>query len=359
MSLSETRHTFSQLRYAIPFNEFLIRWCQVINSPFKWVGGKSRLRKSIIPLIPPHKCYVEPFGGAGWVLFGKPPSPIEVLNDIDEELINFFRVVKHDPKSLIESFDLELVSRSEFQRLALTDPHTLSNAERAHRFYYLIMAGWGGEARYPRFQTSTSDGGHGNRLIGALKSLRQRVEPVHDRLKTVIIENLDWTECVERYDRLGTFMYFDPPYPGNGANYKYNMRSMAEHSAIAERLRHVQCQWMLSSYNTQDIRELYRDYNIVPIQSASGMRSSESDAKAHGRKRTMNKEVLVLNYTPSNNYDASSSEVPQYISDQGALFEDSLNHTYSTPTAVQPVVAHPQVQAASLPDRCPTGTSPA
>ena len=62
----------------------------MINSPFKWVGGKSRLRKFIIPLIPEHQCYVEPFGGAAWVLFGKSPSRIEVLNDIDEELINFF-----------------------------------------------------------------------------------------------------------------------------------------------------------------------------------------------------------------------------------------------------------------------------
>ena len=173
----------------------------MINSPFKWVGGKSRLRKAIIPLIPAHQCYVEPFGGAAWVLFGKPPSPIEVLNDIDEELINFFRVVKRQPEELIKSFDLDLVSRGEFQRLADIEPRSLSEVERAHRFYYLIMAGWGGEARYPRFQTSTSDGGHGNRLIGALKTLRRRIEPVHNRLKTVIIENLDWSECIDRYDR--------------------------------------------------------------------------------------------------------------------------------------------------------------
>ena len=120
----------------------------MINSPFKWVGGKSRLRKSIIPLIPDHECYVEPFGGAAWVLFGKTPSRVEVLNDIDEELINFFRVVRHQPEDLIKSFDLELVSRSEFRRLGDTEPLSLSEVERAHRFYYLIMAGWGGEARY-------------------------------------------------------------------------------------------------------------------------------------------------------------------------------------------------------------------
>ena len=270
----------------------------MINSPFKWVGGKSRLRKFIVPLIPAHQCYIEPFGGAAWVLFGKPPSPVEVLNDIDEELINFFRVVRRQPEELIKSFELELVSRSEFRRLADAEPQLMSEVERAHRFYYLIMAGWGGEARYPRFQSSTSDGGHGNRLIGALKTLRKRIEPVHDRLKTVIIENLDWNECIDRYDRPTSFIYLDPPYPGNGANYKHNMRLMAEHSAIADRLDSVQGKWMLSSYDTPEVRANFRDYNIVPIQSASGMRAAESEAEAHGRKRTLNKEILVLNYEP-------------------------------------------------------------
>ena len=276
-----------------------IRKRRMINSPIKWVGGKSRLRKSIIPLIPPHKCYVEPFGGAAWVLFGKTPSPIEVLNDIDEELINFFRVVKYSPEKLVESFDLELVSRSEFQRLADTDPQSLSNIERAHRFYYLIMAGWGGEARYPRFQTSVSDGGHGNRLVGALKNLRKRVEPVHERLSTVIIENLDWRDCIDKYDRPGSFIYLDPPYPGNSANYKHNMRSMKEHAAIAERLSAVQSKWMLSSYDSEDVRTLFRGYNIIPIQSASGMRSSVSEARLSGRRNTLNREVVALNYDPT------------------------------------------------------------
>lgn len=270
----------------------------MINSPFKWVGGKSRLRKSIIPLIPEHQCYVEPFGGAAWVLFGKSPSAVEVLNDIDEELINFFRVVKGRPEDLIESFDLELVSRSEFRRMADTDPSDLSEVERAHRFYYLIMAGWGGEARYPRFQSSASDGGHGNRLIGALKTLRRRIEPVHQRLKTVIIENLDWSECIDRYDRPTSFLYLDPPYPGNGANYKHNMRLMSEHSAIAERLGNTQGKWMLSSYDNEEVRAIFRHYNIVPIRSSSGMRAAEAEIMANGLKRTVNREILVLNYDP-------------------------------------------------------------
>ena len=293
----------------------------MINSPFKWVGGKSRLRKFIIPLIPEHQCYVEPFGGAAWVLFGKSPSRIEVLNDIDEELINFFRVVKRQPEELVESFEMELVSRSEFRRLAGLEPRLLSEVERAHRFYYLIMAGWGGEAAYPRFQTSASDGGHGNRLIGALKTLRRRIEPVHNRLKTVIIENLDWRECIDRYDRPTSFLYLDPPYPGNGANYKHNMRLMAEHSAIAERLAQAQGKWMLSSYDTEEVRANFRHYHIVPIQSASGMRAADADADGSGRKRTLNKEVLVLNYDPLAENDVRQGESQETTHSQSRMFE--------------------------------------
>ena len=187
----------------------------MISSPIKWIGGKSRLRKHVIAMLPEHTCYVEPFAGAAWVLFGKPPSPVEVINDIDHELINFFRVVKDRPEELLASFEWELVARAEFERLAKLDLTQLDEIQRAHRFYYLIMAGWGGEINYPRFQTSINDAGHGNRLIGALKTLRQRLEPVYQRLRTVIIENLDWQACLDRYDRPGTVFYLDPPYPGD------------------------------------------------------------------------------------------------------------------------------------------------
>lgn len=264
---------------------------KMINSPIRWVGGKSRLRKDIIPLIPEHSCYVEPFAGGAWVLFGKKPSPVEVLNDIDQELINFFRVLKNQPESLIQSFEWELVSRAEFERLAQCDPLTLSEVERAHRFYYILMAGWGGELDYPRFQTSISDGGHGNRLIGALKHLRQRLQPVHERLRTVIIENLTWEECLDRYDRPKTFMYLDPPYPQNGCNYKYNMQDWADHKRLAIRLAEAKCKWLLSSYDVPEMRQMYAGYDIIPIQSYSGMNS-----KKNGSERVLNQEVVIANF---------------------------------------------------------------
>jgi len=273
----------------------------MINSPFKWVGGKSRFRKQIIANIPDHSCYVELFAGGAWVLFGKQPSDVEVINDIDQELINFFRVIKKQPEEFISSFEWELVSRAEFNRLAKLDGSTLDPIERAHRFYYLIMAGWGGELNYPRFATSITDGGHGNRLIGALKFLRERIEPVYERLKKVVIENLSWEDCFDRYDREQTFMYIDPPYPDNKCNYAHNMKSWDEHTVLANKLKGSRCKWALSSYDNEEIRSIYAGFNILPLQAYSGMRIKKTDTK-----RVMNLEVLITNYDIEESRKSSS-----------------------------------------------------
>lgn len=278
----------------------------MLNSPIKWVGGKSRLRKYVINLIPPHTCYVEPFAGAAWVLFGKRPSEVEILNDKEQELINFFQVVKNKPEDLIASFEWELVSRAEFERLANLDPTQMTDVQRAHRFYYLIMAGWGGELNYPRFQTSITDGGHGNRLFGALKTLRQRLEPIHKRLSTVIIENLDWRDCIDRYDRKGAVMYVDPPYPGNGCNYSHNMRDWNAHKLLSDRLSRTQCKWILSSYDKPEIRELFAEYFIIPVQSSSGMNTEKNSST-----RVLNKEILITSFNPPSKATIAPDEINQ------------------------------------------------
>jgi DNA adenine methylase len=285
----------------------------MLNSPIKWIGGKSRLRKQIIALLPAHSCYVEPFAGAAWVLFGKSPSDVEILNDKEQELINFFRVVKDKPEELIASFDLELVSRAEFDRLADLDLSNLDDVQRAHRFYYIIMAGWGGELHYPRFQTSIIDGGHGNRLIGALKTLRQRLQPIHDRLRTVIIENLDWQECIDRYDRQGTVMYLDPPYPGNKCNYSHNMRKWDAHNLLFDRLKKTKCKWILSSYDKPEIRDQFEQAFITSVQSSSGMNTEKN-----GNTRVMNKEILISNFEQQSKLSVASKNLPQATLDLGA-----------------------------------------
>lgn len=257
-----------------------------MRSPIKWVGGKSKLSALIASLIPEHTCYVEVFGGAGWVLFRKQPSEIEVLNDLDGELVNFFRVVKYQPRALINSFSWDLASREEFERLRDEDLTILSEVERAHRFYYLIMASWGGELGSARFQTSITDGGHGNRLIGALKTARQRIQLAHARLQTVIIENLDWYSCINRYDDPRTLFYLDPPYPGNNCNYLHNMREMANHELLLSHLKAVRARWILSTYDRSDLHSFFDGYYTKSVRFSSGM-------PGNGRK---NNEILVANF---------------------------------------------------------------
>ena len=270
----------------------------MLPSPIRWAGGKSRLRKSIIPIIPAnHSRYVEPFAGAAWVLFGKPRSKKEVLNDIDPELTTFYRVLRDQHEELIDSFQWALVSRSEFQRLAALDTQDLTDLQRAHRFFYLTMACWGGESAYPRFQTGIKDAGHGNRLIGALLRLRERLEPAQQRLRDVTILNLDWQECIQHYDNPDTFLYLDPPYLRNGVNYRFNMRTKPEHQKLAHQLRKSQSSWILSAYDNQEVRSMFEGFHIIPVSSASGMQTSQAEQKA-GRNRTTNTEVLVTNFDP-------------------------------------------------------------
>jgi DNA adenine methylase len=116
-----------------------------MDAPICWLGGKRRLRKTIIKLIPEHTCYVEVFGGAGWVLFGKEPSKAEIYNDIDGELVNFFRIVKNCHRAFLQAYDLMLVSRKLFTDFVNTDPADLDEIQRAVRFFYIIKTAFGGK----------------------------------------------------------------------------------------------------------------------------------------------------------------------------------------------------------------------
>lgn len=264
----------------------------MIRSPIRWAGGKSRLRRTLIPMLPEHRHYAEPFAGGAWVFFGKPRSGTETLNDIDGELANFYRVLRDRAQELIDYFRWELVSRAEFDRHAGTDPETLDEVQRAHRFFYLTMAGWGGESGYPRFQTpAAGDAGHGNRLAGALLNLKDRLWPASERLRGVEISSLDWRECLERHDRPESLLYLDPPYPGNGVNYRHNMRGEAEHRELAERLARAQCRWVLSTYDNALARECYANCRLTPVSWASGMEDGNGG-------RTVNRELLVSNFRP-------------------------------------------------------------
>lgn len=145
-----------------------------------WLGGKSQLARTIIDLMPEHKTYVEVFGGAGWVLFKKTASPVEVINDVNDDLINLYRVLKYHFEAFLDEFENTLFSRTLFNEMKKND-RGLTDIQRAAKFYYLLRAAFGcqldGSFSYSRDRKSRLKLG---------EELREHLVSIHTRLKITI-----------------------------------------------------------------------------------------------------------------------------------------------------------------------------
>ncbi|MEK6742238.1 MAG: DNA adenine methylase, partial [Nitrospirota bacterium] len=180
-----------------------------MNSFISYLGGKSRLTDKIIPLFPEHHCYCEVFAGGAWMLFRKPESHTEIINDINLDLVTLYRVVKYHLDEFMRYFRWALISREEFNRLRTVPPETLTDIQRAARFYYLLKAGFGAKVKGPTFSSAPS----GPPRLNLLR-MEEDLSEAHLRLSRVYIENLPFDRIIERHDRPTTLFYLDPPYYG-------------------------------------------------------------------------------------------------------------------------------------------------
>lgn len=122
-----------------------------------WIGGKRRLAKRLFSIFPDHTCYVEPFaGGAALFFLREEPAKVEVLNDINSDLVNLYRVVKHHLEEFVRQFKWALSSREVFKWMQMTQPETLTDIQRAARFYYLQHAAFGGKVTGQTWGTATT-----------------------------------------------------------------------------------------------------------------------------------------------------------------------------------------------------------
>ncbi|MCM2973514.1 DNA adenine methylase [Larsenimonas suaedae] len=221
-----------------------------------WMGGKRRLAKQILPLFGPHRTYVEPFCGGAALYFMKEPSPVEVINDANGELVNLYRVVKHHLEELLRHFKWALVSRQEFLDLKRTPPETLTDIQRAARFFYLQKTAFGARADNPSFGTSAACRPRLNLL-----RLEEDLSEAHLRLSRTLIEQLPWEECVRRYDRDETLLYLDPPYWGTAG---YGIEFGLEQYALMGKLaREAKGQVVIS---VNDIPEMHEAFEGLTIQ---------------------------------------------------------------------------------------------
>lgn len=258
-------------------------------SPIKWVGGKSKLASRLISMFPPHICYVEVFGGAGHVLFTKSPSTVEVYNDFDGELVNFFKVVKYRHEDLIQAFDWILVSRQLFAEYKVQDPTKLDSLQQAVRFYYLINRSFGAKYSSPVFQTSKTHDFPGTHV----KNIKNIIAQAYTRLLDVAIEQGDFEEIIARYDDSNTLFFCDPPYLDNYDQYPHNALSRPEEQKrLAQCLLSIKGKFLLTIGDHPLIRELYAMCHIV---EANVLYSMSLQEKGRGVKA----ELIITNYAPS------------------------------------------------------------
>ena len=121
-----------------------------------WLGGKRRLADILIPRFPAHTCYVEVFAGGAALYFLRPPAEVEVINDVNGELINLYRVVQHHLEEFVRQFKYALSSRAVFKWLKDTPPETLTDIQRAARFFYLQQHCFGGKVDGQSWGTATT-----------------------------------------------------------------------------------------------------------------------------------------------------------------------------------------------------------
>lgn len=251
-----------------------------MRGPLSYVGGKSRLAKRIVELIPEHIAYIEPFTGGAQVFFHKEPSKIEVLNDLDGELVNFYRVCQAHHEELVRYSHFLLLSREWFTRMQRTPPSSLTDIQRAARYLYLQKVAFGARVRsqsYGYFVTNP------NRFTP--QKIPKLIEEAHSRLANTQIECGPYEKIMNRYDRPTTFFYLDPPYFGIKL-YRHNLER-DEFPLLRDRLRVLKGKFLMSLNDTPEVREIFSGFHIAPIHITYSIQ--QSGPRSH-------QELLIANY---------------------------------------------------------------
>ncbi|MEM5787703.1 MAG: DNA adenine methylase [Syntrophobacteraceae bacterium] len=247
------------------------------------MGGKSRLAKRIVDLLPEHQAYAEVFAGGAWVFFRKPESKFESINDLNSDLICFYRVLQNHLEEFCRQFKFCVSSREWFgdwdRQLATGG---LTDIQRSARFYYVQRHSFAADVVGRSFGRSTHDLPRINLL-----RLEEELSAVHLRMAKVTIENLPWHEYMKRYDSPSTFFYADPPYFGFEDLYGRNMFSREDFSTMAARLGAIRGKFLMSINDVPEIRTIYSEFRIQEVQTAySSKRNGNTPAR----------ELLISNY---------------------------------------------------------------
>lgn len=249
----------------------------MLNPPIARMGGKSKLRKRIIELIPEHTTYIEPFFGAGWVYFGKELSKVEVINDIDRELVNMFQMTKHHAPEIERIMEYDFHSRDLFTLMKDSNVKVMTEIQRAAR--YLLLA---------RMSYANKMGNYGYSPSSKPRSIHRDLSWISMRLKNTYVENLPYQTLLKKYDREDAFIFSDPPYLGTCLKFSEIdiVFGYEEHKELRNLLANCKGKFLLTINDCVEIRELYEGYIILEVNVGYSV----------GKNDFIGKELIITNY---------------------------------------------------------------
>lgn len=228
-----------------------------------YLGGKRALSHRLTTMIDatPHRLFVDVFMGMGGVFFRRRQRPRkEVINDINGEVMNLFRMMQRHPRQLLDTMALQLASREEFDRLKRSDPAQMTELDRAVRFVYLQRLAFGGMIHGQSFGVDRASSARFD-----LRKLMPSVMRAHQRLQGVDIERLPYEQLIARYDRPGALFYLDPPYHGCEGDYGPGVFSEADFDRLRGVLEAAKGRFIMSINDTPFIRETFAGFTIEEV----------------------------------------------------------------------------------------------
>lgn len=222
-----------------------------MNTLLNYPGAKWGMAREIVALMPPHRSYLEPFFGSGAVLFNKPPSAIETVNDVDGDVVNFFKVLREQPEKLAA-----YIAMTPYSRAVFDDAHEnrgSSDFERAWKFAIRSKMGHGfANCRNCGFKINVT-GSESAYLVRYWNQMPQQIIDAAERLKSVQIENRPALELIRKFNHDNVLIYADPPYLLNtrgGKQYRYEMTEQ-DHVELLDALKQHKGTVILSGYPSE------------------------------------------------------------------------------------------------------------
>jgi len=269
----------------------------LVRSPIKILGGKYHLVKRLLPLIPPHEVYVEPFCGAAHLFFAKPPSKVEVLNDKDGLIINFFRVLQDESKAeeLTRRVYFTPYSRKIYnESRELIESGEINNMGEIDKAYYFLVA------NKMSFDGKIFGGwsyGYGinKRNYAVWNKIPERLLSAVERLKNVYLECDDFEKVMRRFDSRETFFYCDPPYLAETRYrnyYRYEFAGIEDHERFLDVATSVEGKVMISHYPHSLYKERLKNWRVIRV-----VKPLHAINAAEQKRRKRRVECVWMNYS--------------------------------------------------------------